>query len=62
MNGGVLRIDQAQAGDADQRAADQLTEDRGLPEALRDLAEELRGGEDRDEREEELRDVQSPKS
>jgi hypothetical protein len=62
MNGFVLRIDQAQAGDADQRAADQLTEDRGLAEALGDLAEELRRGEDGDEGEEELRDGQSAKS
>ena len=62
MDRRVLRVDQAQAGDADEGAADQLTEDRGLAEALGDLAEELRRGEDGDEREEKLRDVQNRKS
>lgn len=43
--------------DADDHAADELSEDRRLAEPLRDLAERFRGDEDRDEREKELGDV-----
>ena len=57
-----MRIDQAQAGDADDRAADQLTENGRLAEALGELAEELRRGEDGDQSEEKLRDGQSWRS
>jgi hypothetical protein len=57
-----VRIDQAQAGDADDRAADQLTEDRWLAEALGDLAEEFGRGKNGDERQEELRDRQNSSS
>jgi hypothetical protein len=62
VNGRVVRIDQVQSGDADDRAADQLTENGGLAEALRDLAEQLRRCEDRDEREEKLGDAQNSSS
>ena len=62
MNGRVVWVDQAQAGDTDERAADQLTENRRLAKALGDLAEELGRGKNRDEGEEKLRDVQRARS
>src|ERR1051326_1999405 len=55
----VRGIDDAQSGDADSNAANQLAEYRRLPDALSDLAEEFRGDEDGDEREEEVGDGHS---
>ena len=51
-----------QAGDADDCAADQFTEDGGLAETLGDLAEKLRRREDGDEGEEKLGDAQNSSS
>src|SRR4051812_45545818 len=39
------RIDEAQSRDADEHAAEELSEDGGLADPLRQLAEELRGDE-----------------
>ena len=55
----VVRIDEPQTRDADDGAADQLTEHGRLPEALRQLAEELGGDEDRDERQQKRGDIQA---
>ncbi|MDQ6801674.1 MAG: hypothetical protein M3041_12630 [Acidobacteriota bacterium] len=60
INRRISRIDQPQTRDSDDRAADQLTEDRRLPDALRELAEELRGDEDRNERQKKRGDIQAP--
>jgi len=57
MDRDVVRVDEVETGHADEHAARELAEDRGLAEALGDLAEGFGGDEDRDEGEEELRDV-----
>jgi hypothetical protein len=62
MDRRVVRIDQMQAGDADDRAADQLTEDGRLAETFGNLAEKLRRREDGDEGEEKLGDAQNSSS
>ncbi|HVT43223.1 MAG TPA: hypothetical protein VMT00_02425 [Thermoanaerobaculia bacterium] len=57
MNDLLMRIDQPKAGDADDDAADQLTEDRRLAEALGNLSKQFRRHEDGDQGQQEMRNV-----
>ena len=55
----IVKIDEAKPRDTDDRATDELTENRRLANALRQLAEELGGDEDRDERKQKRGNIQT---
>src|SRR4051794_20820511 len=59
---GIVRIDEAESGDADDDATDHFAKDGGLPDALGKLTEKFGGGEDRQQREEQARDRHDERS